>query len=77
MRDSEYNANEHMANRVLRSAAAVMAHEVAVRHEGLRTARRQAAGAEAIGMLSGLLKMDALPGIYRAQAQRLIAEWER
>jgi hypothetical protein len=72
MRESEYNAYE-----ALRGAAAVRDHDAAVRHEMARDYRRRVAGAEAIGMLSGLLKMDALPGIYRAQAQRLLEEWER
>ena len=78
MRDSEYTANEHMANAALRTQLAVIDAGYLDRREAEeRIVRRRDAGCQAIGMLSALLKRNELPEWHRAQAQRLIEEWER
>ena len=77
MRDSEYNANEHLANATLRRAGEVIDRAEMQRYELSRDERRHCAGAKAIGMLSALIRMGELPEHCREQAQRLISEWER
>ena len=78
MRDSEYTANEHMANTALRTAAAVIDAGIMQRWEQeQRERRRRDAGCQAIGMLKVLVDLDLLPECHRPQAQRLIEEWER
>lgn len=39
--------------------------------------RRSAAGARAIGLLSALLKCDALPEIHRRSARQYVDDWDR
>ncbi len=76
MRESEYDANQHLASWA--RAGAVIDAGCKQRWTALeRAERRREYGAKAVGMLTALLRMGELPECHRERARQIISEWER